>query len=211
MANRVALFGGTFDPIHFGHLIAARFAAEALGVDRVIYLPCAHPPHKNICRMSSGEHRGAMTKLAIEGEATFSFSDHDLQGDGPVYAIDTVRHFRELLPDSELSWIIGADSLVELSAWREASRLVDLCRMVTVHRPGWDVSRLEDFRRGTSDPGGLSAEQCERLLADVIETPRIDISGSDIRRRVSQGQSIRYLVPEAVREYIERQRLYRTQ
>jgi len=202
MAHRVALFGGSFDPIHHGHLIAARSVAEWLGLERVIFLPTGHSPHKHAAGESAG-HRGEMVKLAIEGEEAFAFSDHDLTLRGPTYTVDTVRHFAELLgSDTQLHWIIGADSLADLPTWYDVAELVDRCQIVTAARPGFDHSRLEVLR------GALSPEQVHRIARCVLETPRIDISATDIRKRAGAGQSIRYLVPERVREYIERMGLY---
>ena len=204
MAEQVGLLGGSFDPIHNGHLSIARAVAERLALDRVIFLPSANPPHKAADRLSDAGHRAAMVRLAIAGEPLFDFSDYDLTRSGPSYTIDTVAHFHRLLgPDVGLFWIIGGDSLTELAAWHRVRDLVDDCRIVTAGRPGWtttDWSRLQTV---------LTNEQITRLRADVLDTPLVDISSTDIRNRVRQSQSIAHLVPEEIRCYIDVQRLYR--
>ena len=145
-----------------------------------------------------------MVKLAIAGESLFEFSDFDLTRDGPSYTIDTVTHYCGLLgPQVELHWIIGADSLAELTTWYRLPDLVDACRIVTAARPGWDAIDWSPLRTVLSDA------QVAAIHAGVLQTPRIDISSTDIRRRVREGYSIRYLVPHAVKQYINTQGLYR--
>jgi len=204
MAQRVGLFGGSFNPIHNGHLIVARAVAERMTLDHVILLPSARPPHKGDRKLLDGEHRAALVKLAIDGEPLFEFSDFDLTRDGPSYTIDTVMHFCQVLgSQAELHWIIGADSLSELTTWHRVRDLVEACRIVTAARPGWDAIDWTPLRAMLSDA------QVAALQAGVLPTPRIDISSTDIRRRVREGRSIRYLVPEPVWSYIDRYALYR--
>ena len=204
MATRVGLYGGSFNPIHNGHLIVVRAVAELLTLDRVILLPSARPPHKGDRKLLDAEHRAAMVKLAIIEEPLFELSDFDLTRDGPSYTIDTVTHFRESLgPQAELHWIIGADSLSELTAWHRVHDLVDACRIITAARPGWDAIDWSPLRAILTDA------QVAALQGGVLSTPQIDISSTDIRRRVREGRSIRYLVPDPVRSYIETNDLYR--
>lgn len=209
MSVRLGLFGGSFDPIHCGHLIVARAVAEQLDLERIVFLPSASPPHKKGGCLADPAHRARMVKLAIEGEPLFEFSDFDLTREGPSYTIDTVTHFHEQLGRSAaLHWIIGADSLAELTSWHRAGALVDTCRIITAVRSGWpDRSGWEEFHWDTLR-GTLNTTQITKLQAGVIETPLIDISSTDIRRRVGQGRSIRYLVPDNVRRYIEEHGLY---
>jgi nicotinate-nucleotide adenylyltransferase len=146
-----------------------------------------------------------MVRLAIAGDAGFEWSDHDLTRAGPSYTFETVTHFLGALAGGdELCWIIGADSLVELGTWYRVADLVDLCRIVTAARPGWDRPDLAPLA------AKLNPAQIARLRDGILVTPRIDISATDIRARVAAGRSIRYLVPEAVRLYIEMFGLYRT-
>ncbi|MCC7293540.1 MAG: nicotinate (nicotinamide) nucleotide adenylyltransferase [Phycisphaerales bacterium] len=204
MPEKIALYGGSFNPIHHGHLIVARHIAEELQLDRLIFLPSAQPPHKPTGALAAAEHRCAMVKLAIEGEHAFQFSDHDLR-DGPTYTIDTVAHFRQALGmDIILYWIIGSDSLVELTTWYRVRALVDSCRIVTAARPGWEQIDWNLLR------SRLSEEQIAVLQSGVMDTPLMDISATDIRRRVRLGKSIRYLVPEKIRNYIDTHGLYKT-
>ena len=204
MLGRSGLYGGSFDPIHLGHVRIARAVADGLGLQRVIFLPSSSPPHKQDRVLVDPAHRLAMVKLAIEGESDFEVSDFDLTRDGPTFTIDTIAHFRETFGASaEIFWIIGADSLAELPSWHRASELVDACRIVTVGRAGtaptdWVVLRKK-----------LSERQVARLQAGVVETPLIDLSSTDIRTRVRANQPIRALVAEPVATYIEQRGLYR--
>ncbi len=201
--QRVGLYGGSFDPIHIGHLIVARSVAESLGLEQVIFLPSASPPHKDRSELSGQEHRASMVELAIAEEPLFAFNDYDLAREGPTYTVETVAHFREAFGgEAELAWIIGADSLPELKSWHRVSDLVDGCRVVTAARPGWDAPDLSALKPELSD------DQIFRLRRDTLETPRIDIAATEIRRRVRAGLSIRFLVPDSVLAYIERHRLY---
>ena len=190
---RIALIGGSFDPVHHGHLIIARNVAERMGIGRVIFLPTASPPHKAARDLADPEHRTRMVQAAIEGEPGFELDETDLNRPGPTYTLDTIAHFREQVgPAAELIWVIGGDSLAELASWHRVAELVDACRIVTALRSGSETLDL------TSLTARLSDEQVSRLKNDVLATPRIDISSTEIRRRVAAGRSIRYLVPETV-------------
>ena len=202
--TQVGLFGGSFDPIHHGHLIVARAVAEQLGLDAVLFLPSARPPHKDASSLQDARHRGRMVELAIAGEPGFRFSDIDLTRQGPSYTIETVDYFQRTLPQAQrLVWIVGADSLPELPLWHRSGELLDRCTIATAVRPGWEDVDWADLGRA------FTAAQIARLRENVCPTPRIDISSTDIRLRVCGGKSIRYLVPEAVRSYIEEHGLYR--
>jgi|CXWL01.1.fsa_nt_gi nicotinate-nucleotide adenylyltransferase len=204
MTARIGLFGGSFNPIHFGHLIVARALREKLHLDQVCFLPSRRPPHKDINALADSKHRGEMVRLAIEGEEGFTFDDFDLARQGPCYTIDTVAHFRKQFPSAELFWFIGADSLMDLPTWHRASELVSQCSMITAARSGKSPINPSDLEQA------FGSEQTAKLLAGVVETPVIDISSTDIRNRVAEGLSIRYLVPEVVGKYVENHRLYRT-
>jgi len=203
MDSRIGLFGGSFDPIHFGHLISARSLAEQLGLDRVILVPAAQPPHKQHRQITPGPHRLAMAELAVEGDPLFEVSDVELRRQGPSYTFDTVSEMRTRLGTrASLFWFIGADSLPELPSWYRISELVDAVQIVTATRPGWEpppLARLE----AVVPPGAAAA-----LLRNCFQTPAIDISATDLRNRVAKGLSIRYLTPEAVRGYIRDHLLY---
>ena len=204
MAHGVALFGGTFDPIHHGHLIAARAVAELLEYERVVFIPAPNPPHKIGHDLADAAHRLEMVRRAIEGESCFEVSDIELCRPGPSFTILTVQAYRqEVGPDVPLAWIVGGDSLAELHTWFRVDELVRLCRIVTAVRPGYETPDLSRLCRG------LNREQIEQLTRDVLTTPRVDIASTDIRRRIREGRSIRFLLPEKVRDYIEQHALYR--
>ncbi len=204
MSQGIALFGGTFDPIHHGHLIVARAVMEHLDLARVVFIPAPNPPHKIGQSLSAAEHRLQMARLAIAGEPRFEVSDIEIHRAGLSYTILTVEAYRRMVgPDVPLAWIIGGDSLPELHTWYRVRELVDACRIVTAVRPGYETPDLSILQRSLTD------EQVARLGGDIITTPRIDISSTEIRRRVRAGLSVRYLVPEAVAEYVDANRLYR--
>ena len=197
MIERIGLFGGSFNPIHVGHLMIARAVLERLALQRMIFLPAANPPHKPRPDLWPAEHRAEMVRRAIQGEPRFEFNDFDLARPGLCYTVDTVAHFRAANPDAELFWVIGADSLIELPTWHRAAELCDACRIVTAQRSDsadipWDHLQAQ-----------LGTDRVTRLRADVIPTPRVDIASTEIRARRREGRSIRYLVPDTILEYLE--------
>lgn len=200
----VLLFGGSFNPIHHAHLIVSRAVAERLEASRVVLIPGASPPHKDRGQLAPAEARLELCRLAVQGDPLFDVSDWELRQPGPNYSLLTVRHFRQALPaDAEIFWLIGSDSLAELHTWHRVPDLLKECTIVTVGRRGTtepDLSRLATM---------ITPAQLERLQAHVLETPLIEISATDIRARVQAGRSIRYLVPAAVADAIERRGLYR--
>lgn len=202
---RIGVLGGTFNPVHLGHLIVAQTAMERFELGRVLFIPCASPPHKNGPGLAEGRHRLAMLQSAIEGDLRFEVSDVELQRGGRSYTIDTVRALHERFPGADFCFIIGADTLTELHTWREIETLLTLVRFVTVARPGTDLAPL----RARPDRLRLPPPWPERLLADVAEARQVDISSSDIRYRLAEGMSIRYLVPVGVEMYITEHHLYR--
>lgn len=203
--QRIGILGGTFNPIHLGHLIVAQMAMERFELGRVLFIPCASPPHKNGKGLADGNHRLAMVQGAIEGDLRFEASDVEIQRGGRSYTIDTVRALREKMPAAGLCFIIGADTLPELHLWREIGALLGLVRFVTLARPGTDLAalRAKPCRLRLPEPWP------RRLLDDVAEGRQVDISSSDIRYRLAEGMSIRYLVPQAVEMYIVEHNLYR--
>ncbi len=205
MNKRIGLFGGSFDPIHFGHLISARSIGERLGLSRVVLIPAARPPHKEGGPVADADDRLAMARLAVAEDPFFEVSDCELHRSGPSYTIDTVLEFVELNgPPIELFWIIGADSLPELPTWHRIGDIVDSVRIVTAARPGWKTPGSQGLA------GAIGQERMRAVLGDCISTPEIDISSTDIRSRVGNGLSIRYLTPPAVVSYIESGSFYRT-
>lgn len=204
MSKRIGLYGGSFDPIHVGHLISAHSIAEALSFSKVILIPSARPPHKEGVPMATAEDRMAMVRLAIEGDPLFEVSDVEMGRAGPSYTLDTVEEYRRCFGDSaELFWIIGADSLPELPTWHRIADLVQRVTIVTATRPGFVKPAVSDLAEAVGE------EAARELLSNCCPTPGIDISATGIRTLVAAGRSIRYLTPEAVASYIQAHGLYR--
>ena len=200
------LFGGTFDPIHNGHLIIARAVAEELGADRVTLIPAARSPHKGPASASAHD-RLNMLRAAIEGDSLFELSDIELHRDGPSYTRDTLLQIRRQTGENvQLCWVIGADMLLDLPNWHEAGEVLELARIVIATRPPWDRKLGELLE---SLDGRLDDSQVQRLRQSVIHVPLIDICSTVIRERVAAGLEICYLTPDPVRKYILAKRLYR--
>jgi nicotinate-nucleotide adenylyltransferase len=205
MADRLIFFGGSFDPVHHGHLIVARAVAEQLGFDRIVLVPAGHSPHK-IKIFASAADRLAMLRLAVQGQDIFEVSDVEIARTGPSYTIDTLQEFRLRNAQARLAWIIGADMLAELPKWHRAKELVEQFELVIAARPVHG-EKLETALGNMEQAFGL--EHAARLRQSVVRTPLIEISSTDIRARIAQGKSIAYLVPAAVNRYIAEHGLYR--
>lgn len=198
--RRIGLIGGTFDPIHYGHLVAAEEARAVLGLEKVLFAPAGTPPHKRGRPITPVGHRAEMVRLAIASNPFFEFSSLDLQRSGPSYSVDTLSILRaQLGPEPEIWFIIGLDSLADILTWREPSRLVELARIVAVTRPGYATFDLAEL-----EPHLPRAR--ERI--QVLPIPELNISSSTLRWRVSVGLPIKYQLPEAVEAYIYAHRLY---
>ncbi len=205
MPRNIGVLGGSFNPVHVGHLMMAQGAVDALNLEKVLFIPARQPPHKDPVMLAGANHRLQMLRLAVEGNERFEVSEIELQREGPSYTVDTLRQLREEYgEEAGLYFIIGADSIQELPLWRDVAMLVQLCRIVPVARPG---ERSGDEIQYLAQAVG--EQRARELLARLLRIPLVDISSSDIRRRIAAGLSIRYLVPESVRGYIEENRLYR--
>ncbi len=190
--------GGTFDPIHHGHLFAAEEARVRFGLTRVIFVPCGDPPHKQGQEVTAAEHRYTMCALATVANPQFELSRVEVDRAGPSYTIDTLRWFREQLgPEPELYFITGADAILEIPAWREADAILREAQCMAVTRPGHDLAGLED---------ALGPERAAAV--EVLDVPTLDISSTEIRERVRQGLPIRYLTPNPVAQYVAKASLY---
>lgn len=193
MSLRLGIFGGTFDPIHLGHLIMAELTRGLLGLDRVVFVPARMAPHKRRTD-ASPEHRFRMTGIAVEDNPHFEVSDVEIRREGPSYTVDTLRSLRgQNPPGTEHYLLLGADSARDLETWREHEELLRDSNVVILGRPGVEDRDL---------PGSVASR------ATVLPTPLIGISSSEIRRRVRSGETIRYLVTEPVEGYIRSQGLY---
>jgi nicotinate-nucleotide adenylyltransferase len=200
---KVGLFGGSFDPIHCGHLLVAEQAREQLGLDGVVFVPGNRPPHKLGKRLAPPADRLRMVALAVEGHPGFEASDVELGRDGPSYTIVTVQQLGAAHPDWQVYFLIGADTLPELPTWYHVAELADLCQFAVFGRPGSSLDDTQALR------GTLSDRQIAAIRRHSFAIPLMGVSSTDVRRRVREGRSIRYLVPEPVRLYIHEHGLYR--
>ena len=208
MGKRIVLFGGTFDPIHHGHLIVARSLAEQCEFERITLVPAARPPHKAAAGASATD-RLAMLRLAIEGEALFDICQDELSRTGPSYTLDTLLGLRQRHgADAELCWVVGADMLEDLPSWHRVSQVLEISTLIIATRPPWAARLGEIFGRLRQH---FARETVEKLQQAAVNTPLIDVSSTDVRRRAAAGLSIRFLVPESVREYIEKRGIYASQ
>ncbi len=198
--RRLGILGGTFDPIHRGHIMLARVAKDRLALDEVLFVPAGQPWMKAGEEITPAAHRAEMVRLAIAGEPGFSMSDIELKRVGPTYTIDTVDALRgKFGPGTELFFIMGWDSFAQLPRWREASRLIQLCWLVAAPRPGYP---RPDFNALERELPGISKR------VSILDEPHVDISATEIRQRITHGEPIEDLVPEPVAEYIYRHSLY---
>ncbi len=186
--------GGAFDPIHYGHLFTAEEARIEFKLDKVMFVPCRKPVHKRENSISDPEHRYLMTVLAISNNPFFEVSKIELNRPGPSYSIDTVKEIlKKYNHRIKIFFITGADAFLEIDSWYKSDELIKLCQFVAATRPGYDLNRLD---------------QRFKKIINIMEIPALSISSTDIRRRVREGKSIKYLVPGKVEEYIYKNKLY---
>ena len=188
---RTGVFGGTFDPPHLGHLIAAADAHRALALDRVVWVPSAQPPHKAGRVRTPAATRLEMVRAAVAGDPRFAVDALELERPGPSYSADTLRELREREPAGELFFLLGADALRDLPGWHRPDEIARLARLAVLFREG-------DETRAAGPYAALP-----------VAVTRVDVSATDVRRRAARGEPIRYLVPEPVRAIVEREGLYR--
>jgi nicotinate-nucleotide adenylyltransferase len=199
---RIGVFGGTFDPVHLGHLVVAEQCREQAGLDQVWFVPAARPPHKQDRPLTPFARRVEMLALAVAGQPAFRVEDLERDRPGPSYTVDTLEEIHRRQPEAALDLVIGSDCLPDLAHWREPVRLVALAGLLVVARPGWPVWPAEQLREGLGLPPGVALRQ------EVVHAPLVDISSRDLRRRAAEGRSLRYLLPRAVEAYIAAHRLY---
>lgn len=195
---RIGVFGGTFDPIHMGHLIVAEDARASLELDKILFIPAGQPWFKSYRQITEAHHRLAMVRLAVEGNPSFDVADIEIRRTGPSYTVDTLSELRVLYPDAEFIVILGVDALREIDRWHQPRKLFELASVVGMARPG---ASLDPSVLNAAIPGASSRM---RLLDSVL----IEISGTEVRQRVAACRSIRYRVPDTVVRYIHENGLY---
>jgi nicotinate-nucleotide adenylyltransferase len=200
---RVGVFGGTFDPVHYGHLILAEQCREQGRLDEVWFVPSPRPPHKGEAAVTRFEQRVEMLSLAIAGNPAFRIDELEKERAGPSYTADTLAELRRRHPADEFFLLIGSDTLVDLPVWYQPRRVVESAALLVVRRPGHEVMPAGELR------ARLQLPEPTPLRMEVVEAPLIDISSRDLRRRAAAGRSLRYFLPRAVEIYIHDKKLYR--
>jgi nicotinate-nucleotide adenylyltransferase len=199
---RVGIFGGTFDPIHLGHLAVARSIQSSLGLDNVIFVPAGQPWLKADTPVSRVKDRVQMLRLALARRRAFELSTIEADRPGPSYTVDTMETLqRQLGSDADLFFLLGSDALMDIAKWKEPQRLIQLCQLVAFARPGFGLPTMEALEAAAP---GIS------LRVVFVEVPQVNIRATDIRRRIAEGRSIQRLVPRAVERYILERGLYKT-
>jgi len=213
--RRLGLFGGTFDPVHYGHLRAAEEVAEELSLDRLWFIPAAVPPHKTSREITPFAVRLTMTRLAVGDHPVMSVSDIEGRRPGKSYSVETLRQVHdEMGPAWELYFILGLDAILEIPSWKDYAQLFRLSHFVVLDRPGYDPAGLEEVLLREVDPqfqplaAGAGFRHPSGYQVLLFQSTLMDISATGIRRLVRRGRSIRYLLPEEVREYIITHKLY---
>jgi nicotinate-nucleotide adenylyltransferase len=218
LSQKLGILGGTFNPIHIGHLVAAEEVRDRLQLDRVLFIPAYAPPHKDDENIPSAKERMEMVDLAVSGNTFFEPSDIEMKRGGMSYSIETIEELRRIYPGSKLCFIIGLDAFLEIQTWHRWKELMALCDFAVMSRRGRNFSdlRLLDFMANAADvlrgldKGSLTQANVQHGAATVhlVTIPLLDISSTDIRTRVKQGSSIKYLLPEPVEHYIIKKKLY---
>jgi nicotinate-nucleotide adenylyltransferase len=198
---RLGIYGGTFDPVHYGHLLAAEQCREQCRLDEVWFVPAAVPPHKRHETVSPGDHRAEMLELATAGHPRLRVSRVELDRTGPSFTVQTLDQLRAEQPERDLFLLMGTDSLADFPSWREPARILALAEVLVVNR-----GRRRPDLQAVGD--SLGEDLSDRL--QVVSMPGMDLSASDIRQRVRTGRSIRYMMPRAVEMYIQQTGLYRS-
>ena len=218
MQQRIGIIGGTFNPIHYGHLAAAEEVRERLALDRILFIPAYSPPHKHDEQRATAAQRRDMVLLALAGNPYFGISDAELNRGGVSYTIDTVNDLRSSFPGSALFFITGLDSFLDIRTWHRWEHLLGLCSFVILSRPGYRFSELVtlEFLKAFEeevqalDEAAVQQARIQQAGFDfsLQRIPQYDISSTDIRNRVHEGRSIKYRLPESVEHYIIKNNLY---
>ena len=199
---RLGIFGGSFDPVHYGHLLLAESCREQCRLDEVWFVPAAAPPHKRSRELTAAQHRIEMLRLAVGGHAALQVSSLEIDRGGLSYTVDTLIEIQQHYPGAELFLLMGADSLVDLPSWRQPDTICRMSVPVAVRRAGSPVPSLDALA------SLVDRERMSLIRQHQVEMPLVGFSSSEIRQRVNEGLSIRFQTPRAVEKYIETQRLY---
>ena len=199
---RIGVFGGTFDPVHLGHLIIAEQCREQAQLEQVWFVPAARPPHKSGQELSPFDRRSDMLQLAIAGQPAFRVEEIEKDRPGPSYTADTLAELRRMHPAIELYLILGSDCLPDLPGWHDPPRIVAQAKLLVTERPGFPMWPAEKLRAAIHLPDEA------RLELQIVPMPLIEIASRDLRRRVAEGRSIRYMVPHAVAAYVADKKMY---
>ena len=198
--KKIGIFGGAFNPIHYGHLMIGEVASDQYGLDTVIFLPSGHAPHKEFLGDVMAGHRYAMTRLAIAGNPHFTISDYEVTSEETTFTTRSLDHFREQYPQDELYFIIGADSLFDFETWRDPAGICEKCILLAAVRAEMNEARVD----------AQIAYLKEKYSGDIrrLDTPNFAISSREIRERIAAGRTVRYMIPASVEDYIKTNGLY---
>jgi nicotinate-nucleotide adenylyltransferase len=218
LSQRLGILGGTFNPVHFGHLAAAEEVRDRLKLEKIIFIPSFLPPHKIDDDIPSAVQRQEMVRLAIKGNAHFTVSDMEIRRGGRSYTIDTIRALQQFHPGAELYFLTGLDSFLEIRTWKDWDKLMTLCSFVVLSRDGYrfcDIAQLGFLDVSERNLSALDAREKDQVVITagsnrvyLERIPFYDISSTDIRTRVREGRSIKYHLPDAVEHYIIENKLY---
>ena len=202
---KIGLMGGTFNPIHYGHMVTAEEALKQFKLDRVIFIPTGTPPHKTSGILANSEDRYLMTVIATASNQDFLVSRIEIDRKGKSYTIDTLRQLKEIFKDrATLYFITGADAILEILTWKDTEEIVTLCKFIAATRPGYDIRRIEDLK---AELFGVSEGASKNIF--LMEIPALAISSTDIRKRIREKRPINYLLPEGVCNYLLKHELYK--
>lgn len=204
LSMRLGVFGGSFNPVHYGHLLLAEFCREACGLELIWFIPAATAPHKEKQKHTTDTQRLEMLQLATAGNVHFEVSDMEIERGGVSYTVDTLQQIRDQRPDDELFFLMGGDSLDDFHLWREPARICELATPLVVDRHGAtdvDVRKFEPF---------VSDERLSEIRSHQVRFPVVEISSTDVRQRAGSARSLRYRLPRSVEKYIENAKLYRS-
>jgi len=203
--QKIGIMGGTFNPVHNGHLVTAQEALSQFKLDKVIFIPTGNPPHKVEKGIANAEDRYIMTVIATSSNSNFFVSRMEIDRKEKSYTIDTVRQLRKKYgKNSSLYFITGADAILEILTWKNTDEIISLCKFIAATRPGYDMTRIEDLRKKLFNSSAASYKKIH-----IMEIPALSISSTDIRSRVKSSRPIDYLVPEGVSNYILKHGLYK--